>query len=243
MRRRMIRWLQKQLARHGIEVRRARHGLDAMRHLPGGVPRTVLDIGANSGQFARRVRAALPAATLHSFEPLPGPFAQLQHWAADERNVFCHNIALGDVSGKIAIHTGDYTASSSLLAPASRLVDSLPQVVPDRTQEISVMCLDDWARTTELATPLFIKMDVQGFEKGVIHGGLETMAGAAAILTELSFVRLYEQQPLIGEMIALLGELDFLLVDVYDVVPDPVVGLGFQCDGLFLSRRVLDGAD
>lgn len=234
-----IRWLQGMLARRGIELRRARHALDAMRRLPGGAPRTVLDIGANAGQFARRARIALPAATLHSFEPLPGPFAELQSWAAGESGVHCHSVALGDTSGTQAIHTGNYTASSSLLAPAPRLADSLPQVMPDRVLEITVMRLDDWAQSVRLESPMLVKLDVQGFEKGVIGGGRQTVGGAAAILVELSFVRLYQGQPLIGEMMALLGELDFQLVDIYDVVPDPVTGLGFQCDGLFLSRHLL----
>lgn len=70
-----------------------------------------------------------------------------------------------------------------------------------------------------------------------IHSALHCFS----TLTKLSFTRLYEKQSPVGEMIALLGTLNFLLVGVYDVVPDQVVSLGFQCDGLFLSRHVLEG--
>src|SRR6188768_3210136 len=39
--------------------------------------RTVIDVGANDGGFARRARRTLPEAVLHCFEPLPVPYAKL----------------------------------------------------------------------------------------------------------------------------------------------------------------------
>lgn len=241
MRQRMIRWVQRHLSNRGIELRRVRHSIGALSHLPDGAPRTVLDIGANAGQFARRVRTELPSAVLHSFEPLPAPFAALQAWAAGQRRVHCHNIALGDSEGVVEIHTGAYTASSSLLAPTSRLQASVPHAVPTEIQKVKVMRLDDWAYDVRLEAPVFIKMDVQGFEKGVLCGGEKTIAQASAVLVELSFVRLYENQPLFGDMVELFSALDFQLADIYDVSRDPSSGLGFQCDGLFLPRRTLHG--
>ena len=35
--------------------------------------RTIIDIGANRGQFAMEARRRFPAATIHALEPLPGP--------------------------------------------------------------------------------------------------------------------------------------------------------------------------
>src|SRR2546421_11011514 len=49
--------------------------------------RTVVDIGANTGQFALPARAAFPRATLHCFEPLPDCFSQLQQRLARLKNV------------------------------------------------------------------------------------------------------------------------------------------------------------
>lgn len=237
LRRRVIRLTRRLISRMGLEVRRAHRGFTFWDRLPGGVPRTVLDIGANAGQFAHNVCRSLPDCTVHSFEPLPGPFAELRKLAETYSNLHCHNFALGERGGAAVIHTGEYTASSSLLKPAQHLVNSLPQVVPDQDKDIPIMRLDDWGASTPLSSPLFVKLDVQGYELEVIHGGAETLRRASAILTELSFVELYENQPLIADVIEVMSSLGFRLADIYEVSRDPSTGLGFQCDGLFLPAR------
>jgi FkbM family methyltransferase len=238
--RRAIRLAQRMAAGFGLEVRRARPGFSFWDTLPGGAPRTVLDVGANAGQFARRVFSSLPDCIVHSFEPLPGPFTALQQVAADHPQLHCHNFALGERGGAVTIHTGEYTPSSSLLRPAQHLTDSMPRVVPHRDMDISVMRLDDWAAATSLTFPLLVKLDVQGYELQVIRGGMETLRRAAAILTEISFVELYENQPLFADIIEAMSRMGFRLADIYDVSRDPATGLGFQCDGLFLSTRPLE---
>ncbi len=234
LKRKALRTAQKLAFRAGLDVRRAQNGFAFWHKLPGGAPKTVLDIGANAGQFARKVLASLPDCTVHSFEPLPGPFAQLRSLAAQHPGLHGHNFALGDQDGGAVIHTGDYTASSSLLKPAQHLNDSMPQAMPGKDAEIAIRRLDDWAAETNLDAPLFIKLDVQGYELQVIRGGGQTLKRACAVLSELSFVELYEGQPLIGDVIAAMAERGFRLADIYEVWRDPATGLGFQCDGLFL---------
>lgn len=231
---------QRLVGRIGLDIRRTHKGLTFLDRLPGGKPRTVLDIGANAGQFARKVCAAAPDCTIHSFEPLPGPFAALRLLAASHPQLHCHNFALGERGGAAVIHTGEYSASSSLLKPAQHLTDSLPQVVPDQDKDIPIMRLDDWAASTALSYPLFAKLDVQGYELQVIRGGAKTLRHASAILTELSFVELYENQPLIADVVEAMKGLGFRLADIYEVSRDPATGLGFQCDGLFLPMGLAE---
>src|SRR5256885_959561 len=56
--------------------------------------RTVVDIGANVGQFAEAARRAFPQAILHCFEPLPLCFVRLSRRFAGARGVFLYNTAL-----------------------------------------------------------------------------------------------------------------------------------------------------
>src|SRR5919202_5683403 len=44
--------------------------------------RTIVDVGANRGQFAREALAFFPQAHLYCFEPQTEAFAELQQWAA-----------------------------------------------------------------------------------------------------------------------------------------------------------------
>src|SRR4051812_7539188 len=57
--------------------------------------RTVLDIGANCGQFALATRACLPDARIHAFEPLPGPAEVFRKVFAGDANVALHEVAIG----------------------------------------------------------------------------------------------------------------------------------------------------
>src|SRR5437868_3194933 len=47
---------------------------------------TVLDIGANAGQFAFAIHAACPEARIYSFEPLPDCFKRLQERMTGVKN-------------------------------------------------------------------------------------------------------------------------------------------------------------
>jgi FkbM family methyltransferase len=241
MKRMFIRSMQQLLSRTGFELRRIRHGYNMLPGIPGGRPEAILDIGANSGQFARKVKSVLPDCIIHSFEPLPEPFAELKAWADQSLNVHCHNIALGDQSGKTLIHTGSYTPASSLMSAAARLKRSMPHVVPDRAQQIEVMTLDSWFGRHDIPRPFVVKMDVQGYEMKVIAGGRKAIGEAAAVFTELSFIELYEGQPLATDILLALRECGFEMADIYDVSRDPESGFGFQFDALFFPRRFVKG--
>lgn len=77
------------LRRNGIEVSRYFAELDwernFLRQLQSHRVSAVLDVGANSGQYARGLRGAGFAGRIVSFEPLPGPFAVLQRSASTDR--------------------------------------------------------------------------------------------------------------------------------------------------------------
>src|SRR5258706_14772622 len=49
--------------------------------------RTIVDVGANEGQFAHLARMAFPQAALHCFEPLPDCFAKLQNQFRNAKGV------------------------------------------------------------------------------------------------------------------------------------------------------------
>src|SRR5438093_481435 len=68
----------------------------AAKTILGRPPRTIFDVGANSGQTALEMVRQFPAARIFSFEPTPSTFARLEHNVRHLRNVTPVNIALGD---------------------------------------------------------------------------------------------------------------------------------------------------
>lgn len=197
----------------GIEVRLLRNmhaarlaelrgrEVEAWRLLESHQFRTILDIGANEGQFARIARELWPHATIHSFEPLPHVHATLAANFAKDPLTHAHNLALSGQAGSQVMHCSAFSPSSSLLPMAQRHRDEWPQSAQHTEVEVRLERLDDWAAGVEaLDNPLLVKIDVQGFELHVIEGGRDVLRNADIVVLEVSFVEFYERQPLFAEI-------------------------------------------
>jgi FkbM family methyltransferase len=75
---------------------------------------TVIDVGANKGQFAAYAHIRRPDALLICFEPLPEPRAKLQRVTAEQAEI--DGCAVGAEPGEGRMHLASRTDSSSLLA-------------------------------------------------------------------------------------------------------------------------------
>ncbi|MGB5080127.1 MAG: FkbM family methyltransferase, partial [Burkholderiales bacterium] len=146
--------------------------------------RTVIDVGANTGQFSREVSALLPGARFYCFEPLPGPFAALSAWAETQKGrVKPFNLALGDREGatEMFLHE-DHTPSSSLLATTRLAERHYPFTRGQKRVSVMQTTLDAAlaGMQDELSPEMLVKLDVQGFEDRVIAGGMGTFARASS---------------------------------------------------------------
>lgn len=72
--------------------------------LPAHKIETVIDLGANIGQFANKIRALNPLLNIHSFEPNPKVFQTLSANAALDSRWFAHELALGRSDGEIVLN-------------------------------------------------------------------------------------------------------------------------------------------
>lgn len=172
--------------------------------------RSVIDVGANDGQFAKYVRKRIPEATLYCFEPLPQAFAKLSDWANSKRDVHVYNIALGETSGtaEMLLHS-DHSPSSSILATTTLSTELYPFTKNQERIEVKVERMDDVLSgvSMHVKPPYMVKLDVQGFEGSVIRGGNSIFSSAAACIVEISLDGLYEGQSTFKEI---FGELDAL---------------------------------
>ncbi len=84
-----------------------------------GVPATVLDVGANKGQFSRAAATAFPGARIIAFEPLEAVAAEWRRHLADVATAEIHVCALGAEDGTVTFHPHEYTLSSSVLPLAA----------------------------------------------------------------------------------------------------------------------------
>ena len=181
---------------------------------------TVLDIGANAGQFATRIHEVLPRATVHSFEPLPGVFPLLEETFRREGIPGkCHPFALGNENKTEVMHLHvDHSPSSSILPTTEHHRGFDQRTVETREETIEIRRLDDILPSLALpaGSRTLIKMDVQGFEKNVILGGMVTFGRAKAVLSEISLDPLYVGQPSFDELHGIFTGLGFRYAGNYD---------------------------
>lgn len=198
---------------------------------------TVLDIGANVGQFASQIHKALPQALIYSFEPLAECYAQLIENMGHVDGFRAFNFALGCEDGQTQIYHNDFSASSSLLPMEELHKGAFPFSVNARPEPIEIRKLDDLVPQLDIVDNLLVKIDVQGTEDRVIKGGAATLSRASILVVETSFEPLYEGQPLFAAIFDLLREMDFVYMGPEEVIKDPRSGRVLQSDSIFIRRN------
>jgi FkbM family methyltransferase len=170
---------------------------------------TVLDIGANVGQFAGLIQKYLPDASLYSFEPIPECYNALVLKMKSHTNFKSFNLALGDLDGETDFFVSEFSPSSSLLPMGKLHRELFPETASSVIRPVTIARLDSLANQIVVNGNLLIKMDVQGAEDKIIRGGIEFFKRANAVLTEISYESMYVGQPLFRDIHSMLDELGF----------------------------------
>ena len=167
-----------------------------------------LDVGANRGQFASLIRTRGFKGIIHSFEPLEGPFAELEAMASRDDKHFAHRLALSDSAGEaeIFVGTNDQTSSLQAVGATHREGGALARAhevagtVRIRTERLDRFC----AEQNIDPGSCFLKLDVQGHEMKTLVGAGELLDRIPLVQLELSIRPIYEGETPLGEFLAFL---------------------------------------
>jgi FkbM family methyltransferase len=214
--------------------------VDRWRLLERYRPQSILDIGANEGQFARLIREIFPDAKLYSFEPLGDCFAKVDAYLKEFGPGKAFPVAIGAENTSSRIHRSAFSPSSSLLKMGKLHAEEFPQTAETRYEDIQVRRLDDVASELSIEPPCIVKIDVQGFENQLIEGGRKTLANAHAVVMELSSYELYQDQSTFESVFPEMHSLGYLFRGVIDQMRSPRDGRILQFDALFENERLVD---
>ena len=194
------------------------HGVGAaLEHEHTPLPhnlRTVLDVGANRGQFALIAARRWPEARLVCFEPLPHARAVLERVLRRHRRFDVVDAALSDHKGMAQLHVAGADDSSSLLPITQLQVETFPGTEEVSTLQVRTLRLDEEVAPGTIDRPALLKIDVQGAELSVLRGAVGLLPDLDAILVESSFAELYAGQALADDVIRFLHASGFALVAI-----------------------------
>ncbi len=190
----------------------------------------ILDVGCNDGSDTLAFLNLFPNAQIFCFEPDPRARARFRARVDDPR-ARLFSVALGAEdrvkhfyqsnglpSPELSVKLPEgWDLSGSLRRPKNHL-SVHPWCTFDREIFVSVRCLDTWADAYGIGDVDFIWADVQGAEGDLVHGGTETLKRVRYFFTEYSDQELYEGQPTLAQLRAMLPSFEVVKIYPEDVL-------------------------
>lgn len=189
-------------------------------------PTVIYDIGAHQGTWTMEIQRIFNNASFILFEANECHKTQLQ------RLGFPYFITLlGDRRELVPFYAINGTGDSIFLEQTHHYKEGNYQ-----EKLLPMIRLDDLVSQQQLPLPNFIKMDVQGAEKLVIQGGISTVCHAEVILLEIGILEYNRNAPLILEMMQLMDQLGYCMLDILELHYLPTQEL-IEVDVLFVKKN------
>lgn len=228
------------LRRCGLELRRLRYVNSEETVLPAILaavgPATVLDVGANVGQYAALLRKSGFTGSIVSFEALPEVHKTLcAASAGDARWTIAPCAALGSRRGQVNIHVAGNSVSSSLLPMEAAHLAAAPESAYVGEQSVELHRLDELApRLVTQQGGIYLKIDTQGYEREVLEGSTGLLPQVVALQVETSLVPMYAGAPSFTEMIAYIEARGFEIFSLVPGLRNAQEGRLLQMDAFFV---------
>ncbi len=199
--------------------------------------KTVIDVGANAGQFSSAVSCVLPDARIFSFEPLEHCYRALVKRMSSRKNFEARCLAIGERTGRVSFNSNEFSKSSSLLAMERAHREAFPWTAQTNEVTVDIDTLDNAVAEMKIERPVLLKLDIQGSELAALHGANKTLQDVDLIISEVSFQPLYENQPLFDDIYSFLNDHGFAYYGSLGSLVSPKDGTVLQEDALFLRKQ------
>ncbi len=197
------------------------------------IPRTIIDVGANAGQFTIAALNIYDGVIVHAFEPVESCVDQLRINTKNYKGVHIYNIALGARPERRTFYENRSSLCSSLLKTSQKHRSEFPEAIEKSHKTLDLSTLDFFFSRIRLPEPVLLKIDVQGAEKQVIEGGRETLKQVEFVMLEASFTPMYLEELMFLELIHVMSKFKFEFVRPISFLKSPKSGEILQSDILF----------
>ncbi len=200
-------------------------------------PDLLIDVGANRGQFALKMRELGYDGPILSFEPQRAHAADLQTRAGQTDPAWTIiRGAVGESKSELVLQTFADDSFSSFHTPSSAARERFGSLLaPVSSEKVTVRPLDAWLAGTPhaAASRIFLKTDTQGHDLAVLRGARQTLESAVMVLAEASLVPLYDSSATVENLAVVLAPYGLRVGGSYAVSHDVRDLAAIELDCLF----------
>lgn len=231
--------LKKFLWDNGIVIHRREPWMENYKWISKYGIRTIIDVGANVGQFINWSLVTFNNPRIYAFEPIQSVFNELKLNLGENDNIELFNFGIGNVTEELCINVNENTPSSSILELDTKHIENFDFAINTKKEVVNIRKLDSFYESFNLERNLLVKIDVQGFEHNVILGASKTLILAKVVIIELSFLSLYKNQLLFDDINVMLKDLGFRYKgNLEDQSRDKESGAPMFVDAVFVNELI-----
>ena len=170
----------------------------------------ILEVGCNDGTDTLDFLETFKDCKIYCFEPDPRAIKQFK---VQDKRCKLFKIAISNEDGETTFNLSggkdpygkmdDWDQSSSIKKPKKHLKD-YPWCNFDKKIKVKTKKLDTWAKENNINEVDFMWVDVQGAERELIEGGINTLNNTKYLYTEFYDEEMYEGQLNLQQILGLL---------------------------------------
>jgi FkbM family methyltransferase len=178
---------------------------------------TVIDVGANVGQFGMDIRRHGFKNQIVSYEPVQETFNTLTRTIKRHQPWKAFRLGLGAEESELSINvSGNAGLSSSIFEMKSLHLENFPESATVSREKISISTVDKQLEILGLLPrDIMLKLDVQGFEAEVLKGASVSLSSIPLCYLEVSISPLYKGEVSFLPLLIELSKFGHEVIDVF----------------------------
>jgi len=200
----------------------------------------LLDVGANTGQFAEKIIIYGYKKKIISFEPMLKAHKELnlkskkyKNWEIYERT------GIGEKKGVKILNISKNSVSSSILEINKKHLIDEPNARIISKEKINVVPLNNILKKNfNKKHKIFLKIDAQGFEKKIIKGASKVLNKIKFIMLETSITPMYKREDNYIKIIEFMKKKGFYVWAIERGFSNKKTGRVNQLDIIFVNKNV-----
>ena len=197
---------------------------------------TILDIGANIGQYANIMRELGYDGHILSFEPMKKEYDLLLQNSENDKNWNVFNYGFGDKNEQLSINISQNSYSSSLLNLTNSQLEGDWRSRNIGTEKVSIIDFNSYLENFDFTNKVALKLDVQGYEFKIIKTIEDKVHLFALIQLEVSLTELYKGETLYFQIDDFLRGKNFVLVSIEPGFYNNQTGQMLQSDFIYIKK-------